>query len=335
MEIDVTQGRPSTKVDIDAADAEASGFDGFWVGETHRDPFLCADAAARATTRVTVGTAVAIAFARTPMTVAYTGYDLAQISGGRFVLGLGSQVKAHIERRFSMPWSRPAARMREYILALRAIWASWHEDQPLAFDGEFYQHTLMTPFFSPDRHEFGPPDVYLAAVGEAMTTVAGEVADGLVFHPFTTPRYLDEVTRPALDRGARKAGRDPVELALCGPVFTCVGRDERELAAAIAGSRQQLAFYASTPSYRGVLDLHGWGGLQPELTALSKEGRWDEMGALITDDVLAEFAVIGSPTEVAEELQRRWGPRTHRISLYTPYDVEPDALRDVVVALRS
>ena len=334
MRIDITQGRPSTAVGKDAAAAEHFGFDGFWVGETHRDPFLCALQAVEATEAITVGTAVAIAFARTPMTVAYAAHDLAASSDGRFILGLGSQVKAHVERRFAMPWSRPAARMREFVLALRAIWAAWEGGGKLAFEGEFYRHTLMTPFFAPEPHGHGGPAIYLAAVGPAMTSVAGEVADGLIIHPFTTSRYLEEITVPALAAGAARAGRS-ADITVCGPVFACVGSNDLELDTAVRATRQQLAFYASTPAYRAVLDLHGWGDLQPELTDLSKQGRWEEMGTLIDDEILGTFAAIGAPADVVADLRRRWGPFAARVSLYTPYDVSTATLEALGAAARS
>jgi probable F420-dependent oxidoreductase len=334
VHIDITQGRPSHQVRRDAAKSEDLGFAGFWVGETHRDPFLCAQQAIDGTERIAVGTAVAIALARTPMTVAYSGYDLAAHSSGRFVLGLGSQVKPHIERRFSMPWSQPAARMREFVLALRAIWASWEQETRLDFDGEFYRHTLMTPFFAPDRHDAGTPPVFLAAVGEAMTAVTGEVADGLIFHPFTTPRYLREVTFRSLSAGGDRAGRAVGEVEVCGPVFVCIGRDDEELEQAILASRRRLAFYGSTPSYRPVLELHGWGDLQPELTELSKRGAWDEMAGLIDDEVLEAFAVVGTPPEVSAELDARWGDLASRVSLYTPYEVPVETLAALADARR-
>ena len=316
----------------DAARCEDLGFAGFWVGETGRDPFLAAQQAVDGTEQITVGTAVAIAFARTPMTVAYSGYDLAQASGGRFVLGLGSQVKSHIERRFSMPWSQPAARMREFVLALRAIWDAWGRGTSLDFEGQFYRHTLMTPFFAPDANEAGPPPVFLAAVGEAMTAVAGEVADGLIIHPFTTPRYLKEVTMRSLAAGADRAGRAVADVAVCGPVFVCAGRSDEELDHAIEASRRQLAFYGSTPAYRPVLELHGWGDLQPELTELSKRGAWEAMGTRIDDEMLETFAVIGTPEVVATDLRARWGGLTSRVSLHTPYEVAPETLAELARA---
>jgi probable F420-dependent oxidoreductase len=319
-----------------AAANEAAGYAGLWTGETQHDPFLQLLQAAEATERVTLGTSIAIAFGRTPMTLANTAFDLARYSRGRFVLGLGSQVKPHIERRFSMPWSQPAARMREYVAALRAIWASWQDGEKLDFRGDFYTHTLMTPFFSPPAHEWGPPPVYLAGVGKLMTEVAGEMCDGFFFHAFTTPSYLREVTIPALLRGREaggKAGSGEQALdgfAIAGPAFTCVGRTDEELDAAIRGAKEQIAFYASTPAYRGVLEHHGWGDLQPELTRMSKEGKWKEMGDVIGDDVVRAFAAVGDVPTVARELRERWDSAT-RLSFYMPYRAD-DSLRTELLA---
>ncbi len=336
MLVDSTLTKRITETKGAAAAIEATGYDGLWVGETKHEPFLQLLHAADATERITIGTAIAIAFARTPMTLASAAYDLAQYSSGRFVLGLGSQVKPHIERRFSMPWSHPAPRMRELVLALRAIWASWHDGEKLDFRGDFYTHTLMTPFFAPDRHDFGPPPVYLAGVGRLMTEVAGEVCDGFFFHPLTTEQYLRDVTVPALERGRAKAGKAGLDgFTLAGPAFTCTGRNEAELAAAVKGTKDQIAFYASTPAYRPVLELHGWGDLQPELTRLSKEGRWSEMGDAVDDELLNAFAVVGEPAEVGRRLRERWGPVATRISLYATYKADRAVWPVVVDALRS
>ena len=213
------------------------------------------------------------------MTLANVGYDLQQYSGGRFILGLGSQIKPHIDKRFSMPWSHPAARMREFVLAMRAIWACWNEGEKLDFRGEFYTHTLMTPFFNPGPNPHGVPKVFLAAVGERMTEVAGEVCDGMLVHGFTTERYLQEVTLPALERGYAAGGRKRDEFELSIPAFVVTGENDEAIEQADAAVRQQIAFYGSTPAYRPVLDLHGWGDLQDELNVLSKQGEWVEMGA--------------------------------------------------------
>ena len=248
-----------------------------------------------------------------------------------FVLGLGSQIKPHITKRFSMEWSKPAARMREMVLAMHAIWDSWMNGTKLDFRGDFYTHTLMTPFFNPGPSEYGPPKVFLAGVGELMTEVAGEVCDGFLCHGFTTERYLREVTLPALQRGRAKAGKTMEGFELSGPMFVVTGRDEAEMAAAAKGVRGQIAFYGSTPAYRKVLDLHGWGDLQDELNRMSKEGRWAEMGELIDDDILNEFAVVAPADEVAARLVERWGDALSRLSFYTPYQSD-DAQWDQVIA---
>jgi probable F420-dependent oxidoreductase len=319
----------------DTERVEAAGFDGVWVGESEHDPFLQVLKIGEASDRLTVGTSVAIAFARTPMTLAYLGHDLARYSRGRFVLGLGSQVKAHIERRFSMPWSHPAPRMRELVMALRAIWSSWQDGTPLSFKGDFYTHTLMTPFFSPERHEWGAPPVYLAGVGALMTEVAGEVCDGFFFHPFTTLAYLREVTLPALARGSAKAARPAGAVTVCGPAFAVVGRNEEELDRSARAAKDQIAFYASTPAYRGVLDHHGWGALQPELSGLARHGRWAEMGPLIDDEMLRTFAVIGSPAEVGRGLRANFDGMVDRLVVYAMHDPGPEVWPEVVDAFRG
>jgi probable F420-dependent oxidoreductase len=334
MKVDATLPKSISETKDAAAGFERSGYDGLWVGESQHDPFLALLHAADVTTRMTIGTSVAIAFARTPMTVAYTAYDMALYAQGRFVLGLGSQVRPHVEHRFSMSWSHPAPRMREFVSALQAIWSAWQTGERLSFSGDFYTHTLMTPFFSPEAHDFGPPPVYLAGVGARMTEVAGEVCDGFFFHPFTTAQYLREVTIPALERGRAKAGLGGLDsFVVGGPAFTCVGRDDDEVARAIRGTKDQIAFYASTPAYRPVLELHGYGELQPELNALSKRGRWSEMGELIDDTVLHEFAVVGDPATVAKDLCDRWEGIADRISLYTPYPVDGAVTNEVAAAI--
>jgi probable F420-dependent oxidoreductase len=236
-----------------------------------------------------------------------------------------------------MPWSHPAERMGEFVGALRAIWAAWHEGARLDFRGNYYTHTLMTPFFTPEAHDFGPPPVFLAGVGERMTEVAGEVCDGFFFHPFTTDAYLRTVTLPALERGrGRRAGAPSLDgFTICGPAFTCVGRDEGELGKAIEGTKAQIAFYASTPAYRGVLDLHGWGDLQPEVTRLSKEGRWNEMRDLVDDDLLHAMAVVGNPKEVAAGLHERWAPVAQRISFYSTYEADPSIWPELLAELAA
>ena len=314
---------------------ELAGYDALWATETKHDPILQLLQAADATKDILLGTAITVAFARSPMTLASSAFDLADYTGGRFILGIGSQVKSHIERRFSMPWSRPAARMREFILAMKAIWACWQEDAPLDFHGEFYSHTLMSPFFHPGAHEFGPPPVFLAGVGDGMCEVAGEVANGLLLHAFTTRRYLKEVTLPAVQRGRKMSGSEDLDgFTISGMSMICPGRNEQELTDAIRNTKKQIAFYASTPAYRGVLNVHGWGELQPELTRLSKAGRWDDMGDLIDDDLLNAVAVVGDPAAVGAGLRERWGDLIDRTTLYVTHPVADEILAEVVAGAR-
>ena len=321
-----------------AAELEAGGYSGAWTAETSHDPFLPLLLAAEHTSEIELGTSIAVAFARNPMTLANLAWDLQAYSQGRFILGLGSQIKPHITKRFSMPWSQPAARMRELILAIRAIWDAWLTGGRLEFRGDFYSHTLMTPFFAPnpaDLDGFGVPRVFLAGVGERMTEVAGEVADGFLCHGFTTEKYLREVSIPALERGRGTAGRTMDGFEIAGSTFVVTGTDDAELAAAAKGTRQQIAFYGSTPAYRPVFELHGWGGLQDELNALSKQGKWAEMGDLIDDEILGTFAVVGPPEAIAPELLRRYGDVISRVTFYAPYRGDPDRWRGVLDGLKA
>jgi probable F420-dependent oxidoreductase len=306
-----------------ARELEAAGYDGAFTFEGPHDPFLPVLFAAEHTERLELATAIAVAFARSPMTLAQTAYDLQLASEGRFILGLGSQIRPHIEKRFSMPWSKPAARMRELALAIRAIWACWHEGASLRFEGDFYRHTLMTPFFNPGPNPYGPPRLWLAGVGPAMTEVAGEVADGFLVHPFSTERFLREVTLPALERGLKRRHRTRDEFEIAFPLMIVTGDSETERAPAEDAVRRQLAFYGSTPAYRRVLDVHGWGDLQPELNRLSKEGAWEEMGGLIDDDLVDVFTVQGTPEEIAPRVLDRYGDLVDRISFNAPYRSDP------------
>jgi probable F420-dependent oxidoreductase len=332
----VDRGIPSdlSRVPEVASVLERQGYDGCWTGEIDHDPFLPLLLAAEHTTRLEIGTSIAVAFARNPMTVANIGWDLQAYSKGRFHLGLGSQIQPHIERRFGMPWSRPVARMREFIEALRAIWTCWQDGTRLAFDGDFYTHTLMTPMFTPSRLTTEFPKVFVAAVGEAMTRLCGEVADGVIAHAFTTKRYADEVTTPALEAGLAKAGRNRADVEVSCPVFIVTGETEEAMAASAVGVRKQLAFYGSTPAYRGVLELHGWGELHTQLHALSKQGRWDEMGELFTDDVLAEFAVVAPVAELATALRRRCDGAIDRVLPAFPADLSEDVVAAVIEEVR-
>jgi probable F420-dependent oxidoreductase len=317
-----------------AKEQEAAGYDGLWTAETSHDPFLPLLLAAEHTESIELGTSIAVAFGRSPMTLANTAYDL-QAYSGRFVLGLGSQIKPHITKRFSMPWSKPAARMRELVLAIRAIWDCWNNDTKLEFRGEFYTHTLMTPFFNPGPNPNGDPKIFLAGVGPLMTEVAGEVCDGFICHGFTTERFLREVTIPALERGRAKAGKTMEGFEIVGPSFVVTGNDEDEMAKAAAATRQQISFYGSTPAYRPVLDLHGWGGLQEDLNKLSKQGEWQQMGTLIDDEILNTFAVVGEPESLAPEIHTRFGDVIQRLSFYAPYQSDPERWRRVMAHLKA
>ncbi|HEV3451643.1 MAG TPA: LLM class F420-dependent oxidoreductase [Acidimicrobiia bacterium] len=318
-----------------ARELEDVGYDGGLTAETSHDPFLPLVVAAEHTERLELGTGIAVAFARNPMNLASISNDLQALSRGRFRLGLGSQIKAHIEKRFSMPWSHPAARMRELILAIRAIWACWNDGAPLDFRGEFYRHTLMTPFFNPGPNPSGPPTIQLAAVGERMTEVAGEVADGIILHGFTTERYVREVTLPALERGFAKRGHPHEAFEVCGPLFVVTGTTDEEFDAARTATKQQIAFYGSTPAYRPVLELHGWGDLQGELNARSKRGEWVAMGDLVTDDILETFAVVAKPEDIPARMLERFGDVVDRISFYAPYRSDPDRWKGVLAGFRD
>jgi probable F420-dependent oxidoreductase len=318
-----------------AKELEDVGYDGALTAETNHDPFFPVLIGAEHTERLELGTGIAVAFARNPMTLASVSHDLHTYSQGRFRLGLGSQIKAHIEKRFSMEWSHPAARMRELILAIRAIWACWNEGTKLDFRGDFYHHTLMTPFFDPGPSQFGTPTIQLAAVGEKMTEVAGEVADGIILHGFTTERYVREVTIPALERGWKTAGKTRADFEICGPLFVVTGTTDEERERAREGTKQQIAFYGSTPAYRGVLELHGWGDLQDDLNRLSKQGEWTTMGDLITDDILETFAVVADPEDIPKALLARFGDVVDRLSFYAPYQSDPDRWKQILAGFKA
>ncbi len=294
---------------------EAAGYDGAYTFEGPHDPFFPLLLAGEHTERLELYTAVAIGFARNPMTLAGIAYDLHLASRGRFALGLGTQIRPHVERRFSMPWSRPVERMREMVLAIRAIWSCWHERTKLDFRGEFYTHTLMTPFFDPGPSPFGLPRILLAGVGPRMTEVAGEVADGFLVHPFTTPKYLREATHPALERGLARSGRTRRDLEIAFPVMAGAFTNDEERTRVRDALRSRVAFYGSTPAYRPVLEAHGWGDLQPELNALSKRGEWAAMSALVTDEVVDEFCVVAPPDALPDAIRRRYGDLVDRVSL--------------------
>ncbi len=336
MKIDAGNYTPTVDEAADAARAaERDGYDGWFAFETQIDPFLACAVAAERTERIEIGTAIAVAFARNPMTVALQANDVQALSGGRFALGLGSQIKPHIERRYSMQWSKPAARMREFVLAMRAIWAAWEGDGALDFEGDFYTHTLMTPFFNPGPNPHGNPKVLLAAVGPLMTETAGEVADGMLAHAFSTERYLREATLPALERGFEKAGRTREGFELTAPALVVARDSEEEIAEGIEAVKAQIGFYGSTPAYRPVLEIHGWGELGDELKAMTKRGEWDKLGDAIDDEVLNTFAVIGTPEEAIAEVKKRYGDVADRITLSLPPERDEARWAGLFDALRA
>jgi probable F420-dependent oxidoreductase len=290
------------------AELEQCGYDAAFTAEINNDPFFPLVLAAEHSKTIALTTSISVAFARNPMTLANLAWDLNQYSKGRFTVGLGSQIKPHITRRFSMPWSKPAARMREFIQAMQAIWRCWETGEKLDFNGEFYRHNLMTPMFTPSRATYGAPGVNLAAVGPLMTEVAAEVANGVIAHGFTTVKYLRDVTLPAVQRGLEKSGRQREDFEVSLPVMVVTGVNEVAYEQSKLAVRSQLGFYASTPAYQPVLELHGWGELQPVANQLTREGRWQEMGALITDDILHTFAVVSEDIEqVPALLKQRYG----------------------------
>jgi probable F420-dependent oxidoreductase len=290
------------------AQLEERGYDAAFSAEINNDPFFPLVLAAEHSEKIALTTSISVAFARNPMTMANLAWDLNQYSRGRFTVGLGSQIKPHITRRFSMPWSKPAARMREFIQAMQAIWTCWESGEKLDFNGEFYQHNLMTPMFTPTRTTYGAPGVNLAAVGPLMTEVAAEVADGVISHGFTTVKYLEEVTLPAVQRGLEKSGRKREAFDLSVPAMVVTGVNEEAFQQSRQAIQSQLGFYASTPAYRPVLEAHGWGELQTEANQLTREGRWEDLGGLITDEILNTFAVVSEDIEqVPTLLTQRYG----------------------------
>ncbi len=304
---------PLKDVPAVATAAEKMGFAAIWATETQHNPFLASALIAEHTERMQFGTAVAIAFARSPADLAYTAWDLAALSGGRFILGLGTQVKAHITRRFGMPWpDSVVGKLREQIAAVRAFWRTWQTGERLNFRGEYYKLTLMSPFFNPGPIEHPEIPIYIAGVNTGLARLAGEAADGFLVHPFHSPRYLREVILPAIEKGmakAERASRPAVQVT----AFVVTDKAERDFV------RSQIAFYASTPSYRRVMRLHGWEGAAERLSALAARGRWEEMPALITDEMLQTFAAVASPAELPAALEERYRGIADRLALYTPF----------------
>ncbi|MGB3410738.1 MAG: TIGR03617 family F420-dependent LLM class oxidoreductase [Microthrixaceae bacterium] len=314
---------------------EQLGYDRVFSFEAKHDPFIPLAVAAEHTDRLQLGTALAIAFARTPMTVANAAWDLQALTGGRFTLGLGSQIRPHIEQRFSMPWSKPAARMREFVQGVHAIWDSWQDGTPLSFEGDFYTHTRMVPAFNPGPLPYPRPKILLGAVGPSMTVVAGEVADGLLVHPINTRRSLLELTLPALAEGADKAGRtaDAIEIVCVTIIVT--GSTDEQMHRSRESVRNQLAFYATTPAYRPVFELHGYGDLHTEAQQLSRAGRWDDMGQLVDDDLIETIAVVGEPHQIADKVRSRLDGISESVSLVNNRAPDPDHFAQVVSDLKG
>ena len=308
--------------------AESAGFDGVWMAETQHDPFMACALAAANTDTIEIGTGIAVSFARSPNTLAHKAWDLSELSGGRFILGLGTQVKPHIEKRFGMEWPKsPIKKFREQINAIRAIWKSWETGERIRFKGEYYNLTLSSPFFTPARIKHPDIPIYIAGVNIRMAGLAGEAADGFQVHPFHTPKYLKEVLKPAIQEGAEKAGRNPEDIKLVVNAFAAVNQTDREMA------RQQIAFYASTPSYRKVMTLHGWEAVAEELSALASKQNWVEMPGLITDEMLEIFVTVQPLDNLADALKERYEGIADRLTVYTPF--QPNERTDFWAVLRE
>ena len=314
---------------------EEIGYDAAFSFEAKHDPFLPLAVAAEHTSRIQLGTAIAIAFARNPMNLANIGYDLQVISGGRFILGLGSQVRPHIEKRFSSAWSKPVERMREIVLAIRAIWDAWEGKSTLAFRGEFYRHTIMIPAFNPGPNPYGPPRVFLGGFQPRMVAAAGEVADGFIAHPFSSRKSLLDNTLPALQRGLDRGGRSRADIEIMCATLVVTADTEEAFERSKTAARKQLAFYGSTPAYAATLECHGYGALHAELNALSKQGRWDEMAGLIGDDLLEAIAVVGSRDRVARALTERLAGIADSVSLTHNRAPDPGHWADIVRDLKG
>jgi len=322
------------KIGATSANLERLGYDGVKLPELNHDPFMPLAIAAANTLSIELVTSVAVAFSRSPMTMAQQAHDLNAFSNGRFVLGLGSQVKAHIERRFSMPWHKAAAQMRDYIGALDAIFACWYDGERLDYQGEYYQHTLMPATFSPDNLHAGRPRILLSATGPLMTRVAAEIADGMMMHPFSSEKYMREVTLPAIEAGLVTSARTLADFELDYAPILATGTNEEQLQDSIQAARERIAFYGSTEAYKPVLDIHGWGELQLELHMLNRKRRKAEAAALISDDILHTIAIVGEPTEVVTQLRKRLGGVISRTG-FSVSNMDDATLADHLATLRA
>lgn len=336
MKIDTTMvlDNPANAARL-AAELEAIGYDGVYSFEGQHDPFLPLALASQMTSTVQLGTGIAVAFARNPMSLAYLANDMQLLSEGRFILGLGTQIQAHIEKRYSSVWSQPAARLRDMVLAIRAIFEAWQTGDRLRYEGEFYKHTLMTPAFSPGSNPFGIPPIYCGGFGPKMTEVVGEVADGFIAHPFHTPESIQKITLPALQNGFAAAGKKREDFTLAVNLIVGSGNDEASLKDAREKIRKQIAFYGSTPAYRPVLEVHGMGELQTQLNILSKDSHWDAMTALISDELLDAVAVVCPRNEMAARIRARCEGVFDRVNLVARYTPDESGWADVVQALKK
>ncbi len=320
-----------------AHEAAELGYDGFFTAETHNDPFLPITQAASAEPGLEFGTAIAVAFPRSPTAMAMTAWDLARQTKGRFLLGLGTQVRGHIVRRFSSTWAgKPAKQLREYIEAMRAVWDCWQNGTPLAYEGEYYQLSLMTPFFNPGPIRHPDVPVYIAGVGPYLSALAGEMCDGFHVHPFHTVPYLDQVVLPGIEKAAKAAGRSLADVERVTTVFIMTGETDAEIEQSKAAVRQQISFYASTPSYRSVLEASNW-DFGPQLSAMSKRGEWEAMASVIPDEALQEVGVIATYDDLADAIKSRYGDRVQRVGFYSIGSSllqDHDAVRQVISRLQ-
>jgi probable F420-dependent oxidoreductase len=334
LAIDAGHMREAARI---ARAAEAIGFAGLWTQETQHNPFFPLAIAAEHTERIELGTAVAIAFPRSPMVMAQLAWDLQALSRGRFILGLGTQVRAHIERRFGMPWDAPLARLRDYVGALRAIWSSFQTGGKLDYRGEHYHHTLITPFFNPGPIADPRIPIYIAGVNEGLARLAGEICEGFHIHPFHSVKYINEIVRPQVAAGAARSGRSPSDVALVSSVFAITGPNATAIETMRRMVREQIAFYASTPTYRVVLERHGWQDVGEQLSRLAAAKRWSEMGALIGDDMLEVFAVEAPLDRIGRAIRARYDGVLDRIFVYMPYvpGELDDAWRDIAAVVQG
>ncbi|HUI86223.1 MAG TPA: TIGR03617 family F420-dependent LLM class oxidoreductase [Nitrososphaerales archaeon] len=312
-----------TEIPTLASKAGAYGFDCFWANETKHDPFVQLSLASTSARSMSLGSSIALAFTRSPTTIAYAAWDLQNVTGGRFILGLGSQVKGHIERRFGLKWESPGPKMREVVLALRSIWNCWQKGEKMDFHGRFFSIDLMTPFFNPGPISKPEIPIFIAGVNRGMYRLAGEVAQGLHVHPLHTVGYLRDFMIPELSKGLATSKRSRRDFSVAASVFAAVGDDESQIRNVKEAYRSQIAFYASTRTYRALMEFHGWGDVCDRLHELSMRGAWDKMGGEISDEMMDEFVVEGTWSEIGERIKKKYGDTIDRARLYLPFDGSP------------